>query len=135
PDELPVLCLLQHSGRSDPTDYLQNEARAHYLVGWPGRKLYQWHIRPDAAPMYTSPTNMPDIQPWGSFEMDQQTNDWYLRNLSKQAMYYQLPGESSQQWYLWQPGSDILLLPNMYLQFGPAPWHFRASIRFMHVGK
>lgn len=130
PEELPFVYILQHRGGGNPHEYLQGEDRAsHYLVGWPGRNLYQWHVRPDATPNYTS-ASVPDLQPWATFALDQQTGYWSLKNTGRETMYYQLPPEtSSQLWRVWQPGEHIWLVPGMQLQFGPAPFFFRALIR------
>lgn len=130
PEELPFVYILQHSRGSDPHEYLRGEKMAsHYLAGWPGRNLYQWHVRPDATPNYTS-TSVPDLQPWASFFLDQQTGYWSLKNVSQETMYYQLPTETaSRQWRVWSPDEHIWLIPGMQLQFGPAPHFFRALVR------
>jgi serine/threonine protein kinase len=129
PAELPFVYLLQHRGGSNPDEYLQGKSKAsHSIVGWPGRQLYQWHARPDASPVYTS-ASIPDLQPWASFFLDLKTGYWSLKNVSKETMYYQLPAEAgTRQWRVWAPGDYIWLIPNMQLQFGPAPTFFRALI-------
>lgn len=129
PAELPFLFVLQHRRGSNPNDYLQGASKAsHYVVGWPGRNLYQWHARPDASPIYTS-ARVPDLQPWASFFLDRHTGYWSLKNVSKETMYYQLPTETSTQlWHIWAPEEYIWLIPGMQLQFGPAPSFSRALI-------
>lgn len=129
PAELPFVFILQHRGGRDPDAYLQGASKAsHYVIGWPGRNLYQWHVRPDASPVYTS-ASVPDLQPWASFFLDPKTGYWSLKNVSRETMYYQLPTEiSTQQWRVWMPGDHIWLIPGMQLQFGPAPTVFRAVI-------
>lgn len=129
-EEVPFIYILQHRGGSNPYEYLQGESKAsHYIAGWPGRNLYQWHVRPDATPNYTS-ASVPDLQPWASFFLDQQTGYWSLKNVGGEMMYYQFPGEvSSAQWRAWAPDEHIWLIPGMQLQFGPAPFFFRALVR------
>ncbi len=137
PAELPFVYLLSHRGGRDPYEYLQGENRAsHYVVGWPGRMLYQWHMRPDATPNYTSSANVPDLQPRVSFALDQKAAHWSLKNLSREPMYYQLLEDSTtNQWRSWLPDEHIWLLSGMHLQFGPGPTFFRALVRLESVNK
>lgn len=133
PEDVPCMYLLPHKGGSDPEDYQQDEHGAHFVIGWPGRTLNQWHMRPDVSPVYTTLQAVPDLQPWAVFDLDQHTNDWYLTNISQQEMFYRLPHESTTEWHVWRPGEPLLLLPEMNLQFGPAPVYFRASLQFLNT--
>jgi hypothetical protein len=137
PEELPFVYLLQHRGGREPNEYLEGETKAsHYLVGWPGRMLYQWHIRPDATPNYTSPASVPDLQPWACFALDQKAANWSIKNVSRQPMYYQLPEDiAAQRWRTWSPNEHIWLSSGMQLQFGPAPYYFRALVRMENTQK
>jgi hypothetical protein len=136
PTELPFVYLLQHRGGSNANEYLKDETRSHYLVGWPGRTLHQWHVRPDATPIYTSASGVPDLQPWASFSLDQKAANWSLKNVSRQPMYYQLPEDvAAQRWRAWAPDEHIWLVSGMQLQFGPAPFYFRALVRLEDTQK
>ena len=135
PSEVPFVYLLEHRGGRNPDEYLEGiKSARHFLVGWPERACYQWHMRPDATPNYTSPTRVPDLQPWAVFYLDQQTSRWTLKNVSRQTMYYRLPSDTgSQGWRPWLPNEHALLVSGMSLQFGPAPVYFRALVQLQQV--
>ncbi len=134
PQTLPFVYLLKHKGTKIPDDYMTDESRAHYVVGWPGRYLHQWHTRPDATPIYTDPRNVPDTTPRAVFEYDQRANQWYLKNLAPHEMYYRLPNDAASMWRPWPVNASVPLTSGMTIQFGHAPIHFRANISIAKVG-
>jgi DNA-binding helix-hairpin-helix protein with protein kinase domain len=131
PPVLPFLYLLQHSGMRDPHEYLQNVARAHYIVGWPGKPLCQWHMRPDAMAVYAPPDKVPDSTPQAIFEYDEYAKQWYLKNLSSHALYYQREGEATHSWYECQPQAAIPLHHHLFIQLGTPPTYYRAKVVLM----
>jgi serine/threonine protein kinase len=135
PKELPFVYLLKHRGTGNPDEYHTDESRAHYVVGWPGRYLYEWHMRPDTSAAYTNPMQTPDVRnPRAVFEYDQHQHQWYLKNLAADDMFYRLPNDVVGMWRKWPTQASIPLSSRMMIQFGPAPIHYRASIDIAKVG-
>lgn len=134
PQTLPFVYLLPHNRIGSPDNYMTDQSKAHYIVGWPGRHLHQWHIRPDAAPKYTDPNNVPDTTPRAVFEYDQRTRQWYLKNLTPHDMFYRSPTDTPGMWRQWPINASVPLTSGMTLQFGTAPVHFRANIIIAKVG-
>lgn len=131
---LPFLYLLPHKNTNDPFDYLTDESKSHYIAGWPGKTLHQWHMRPDASPKYIDAAHIPDTTPQAAFEYDPRSNQWYLKNLSQQAMYYQFPGDGPQVWYNWPVNGIVPLSDGLVLQLGPPPHFFRAKVKIVKTG-
>ena len=134
PKTLPFVYIFNHRGMSNPDEYYTDKSKAHYVVGWPGRHLYQWHTRPDASAVYTDPNRVPDTLPRAVFEFDQNANQWYLKNLAPHPMYYRGASDVAGMWRQWPVDFSIPLTPEMTLQFGPAPYHCRASVTLEKVG-
>ena len=134
PITLPFLYLMSHRRTGDPNDYATDETKAHYIVGWPGKTLHQWHVRPDAAPGYTDPNNIPDPTPRAMFEYDEHNTQWYLKNLAEHDMYYRWPQDGANQWRLWSQNTNVPLVSGMTLQLGSPPVHFRANVTIVNVG-
>lgn len=134
PPTLPFLYLMAHRRTGDPNDYATDESKAHYVVGWPGKTLHQWHVRPDAAPGYTDRNNIPDPSPHAVFEYDEHNNQWYLKNQTGYDMYYRWPQDGANQWRPWSPNTSVPLVSGMVLQLGSPPVHFRANITIAKVG-
>jgi serine/threonine protein kinase len=134
PYSLPYIHLFKHRGTSNPDEYLKDKSKAHYVVGWPGRNLFQWHTRPDTSAAYADPDHVPDTSPRAVFEFDQSANQWYLKNLAPHAMYYRGAGDVVGMWRQWSANFSIPLTDGMTLQFGPAPYHCRASVSIEKVG-
>lgn len=84
PQTLPFVYLIQHRGLANLDQYI-DKANAHYIVGWPGRLLYQWHLGSD------NPLNASDTNPCAVFEYDQYTRRWYLKNLTLSDTLYTTP--------------------------------------------
>ncbi len=131
---LPFLYLLPHNRTNDPTDYATDVSKAHYIAGWQGKTLHQWHIRPDATAIYADATRIPDTAPQAVFEYDTRTNQWYLNNLTQQPMFFQLPGDAPDMWHSWATNTSIPLSDTMSLQLGPPPYFFRARVRIVRTG-
>lgn len=134
PPYLPFVYLLHHRGATNPDEYQTDTTRSHYVVGWPGRYLYQWHIRPDASAAYSDPDHIPDTTPHAVFEFDANSNTWYLKNLAEHQMYYRLSNDVVGMWRPWPVQGSIPLVQKMTLQFGPAPYHNRACVNLEKVG-
>jgi len=56
-----------------------------------GGRSNQWHISRTPRP-FIPRRSCPDLQPWCMLELDQRTNDWYIRNMAQHEMYYQFAG-------------------------------------------
>ncbi len=134
PQTLPFVYLLPHRGTNDPNDYVTDESKAHYAVGWPGRCLYQWHTRPDASPIYTDPRNIPDTNPRAVFEYAERGGQWYLKNMASYEMFFRSPNDPPGMWRQWPINASIPLASGMSLQLGQAPIHFRATVTLARVG-
>lgn len=134
PKELPFVYLLRHRGTGNPDEYRTDESTAHYVVGWPGRYLYQWHTRPDTSAAYTDPKNVPDTNPHAAFEYDQRANQWYLKNLSQHDMFYRFSNDVVGMWRQWPVNTLIALTDGLSIQFGPAPIFFRANVALVKMG-
>ncbi len=134
PATLPFLYLMPHKRTGDPNDYVTDKSKAHYVVGWPGKTLHQWHIRPDAAPGYSDASNIPDPSPRAMFEYDEHGKQWYLKNLAEHTMYYRFAQDGANQWRPWQPNTIAPLLPGIMLQLGSPPVHFRANVTIAKIG-
>ncbi len=131
---IPFVYLLSHKGTNNPFDYPADTANAHYVTGWPGKTLHQWHIRPDATPKYTHANNISDTAPQAMFEYDPHGNQWYLKNLAQHPMYYQLSGDGPQMWHTWTTNALVPLSDAISLQFGSPPYFFRARVRIVTTG-
>lgn len=134
PSTLPFLYLMAHRRTGDPNDYATDESKAHYVVGWPGKTLHQWHMRPDAAPGYTDRNNIPDPSPRALFEYDEHNNQWYLKNLAGYEMYYHWAQDGINQWRPWATNTSVPLVAGMVLQLGSPPVHFRANVTIAKIG-
>jgi serine/threonine protein kinase len=134
PHSLPYISLFDHRRTSNPNEYSMDKSRAHYVVGWPGRNLFQWHTRPDVSAAYADPEHVPDTSPRAIFEFDQNANQWYLKNIGRDPMYYRGNGDAVGLWRQWPPNFSIPLIDGMTLQFGPAPYYRRASVSIEKVG-
>ncbi|HWS85155.1 MAG TPA: hypothetical protein VN207_12950 [Ktedonobacteraceae bacterium] len=133
PEVLPFLYLLKHRGSSYDNDYNLDTTRSHYVVGWPGRTLHQWHIISDATPMHSSKASQ-DMKEKLLFEFEPTTSTWYLKNLALPELVYSQRGDRVSTWQPCPVGSCILLIHSMLLQFGQGPEHYRASIHLQEIG-
>src|SRR5579875_2124231 len=77
PRTLPVITLLEHNGTSDLEGYNKS---FQTIIGWPGRKLREWHVKAHHSPIPTSPDYYPDRSAMASFEFDSRKGQWYLYN-------------------------------------------------------
>src|SRR5205085_5762355 len=84
PQTLPFMYLFRY--RRD--DYQIKDPNAHYVVGWPGRRLYQWHSRSDASPIYSGPGKPVNTMPQAIFEYEPNRHQWHLKNLALNEMCY-----------------------------------------------
>lgn len=129
PPMIPFLYLLQHSGTSNPFEYIRNiSANVPYIAGWPGKSLYQWHLRGDALRVYTTPNDVPDRTPRAIFEYDEYNKRWYLKNISSHMMYYQQANDAADAWRSCPPESAMPLQSDVLLQLGIPPVYYRAKV-------
>ena len=129
PCMLPFLYLLPHRRNSNADDYDDIlDKTKHYIVGWPGRNLHEWHTVFGKPPPYNRPQRHPDVDPHASFLYDANSDNWYLKNVALPAMRYQ---DAQRQWHPLAIDAVIPLASGLTLQFGNAPDYNRAKIKLM----
>ena len=122
PRALPFMYLFRH--RRD--DYDVNNS-IHYIVGWPGRYLYQWHSLSHASPIYSGPNKPLDTTPKAVFEFEPTRHQWYIKNLALHDMLYK-NDSSSDSWQLCSINASLPLVHGMWIQLGSPPEHYRAKV-------
>jgi DNA-binding helix-hairpin-helix protein with protein kinase domain len=133
PQFLPFVYLFtpRRSGRLD--DFNMNKSSSHYIVGWPGRYLHQWHVKPHITPIYSGPANVIDATPSSVFEYDERSRSWYVKNLNLPKLMYRTQNDPQGYWRTCVINTSIPLEHGLMLQFGDAPEYYRASVDLLKV--
>jgi hypothetical protein len=128
---LPKVYIQPKDNTSDPNGYKVNVYEQHWVVGWHGRTLHDWHTQ-DISPFHT--TEDPDRTPRAVFEYDGEKDIWYLTNLGTPDMGYQRAKDAdSDHWEHWAPKTSLALHDGMRLRFGETPTYNRALVKVEDV--
>lgn len=125
---LPRVFIQKHKPTDKPDDYEENILKQHWVVGWPGRTLHDWHIR-DTTPFHVANTE-PDRTPRAEFAYDAGSDTWYLVNRGVAGMRFRHTDDAP--WENWTSGTKLQIHDGMRLQFGefgPAPTFNRALVK------
>jgi len=131
PRTLPIVSLLQHSGKHDLEEY--DGKPFHYVLGWPDRQLHEWHVKSHHSPIPNKSMPNPDMTPMAYFEYDGDKRRWYLHNSHLSDMHFRFVGEPSDVWRPWPQYTSIALETGMLIQFGDAPIYTRARIKLEEI--
>jgi hypothetical protein len=122
---LPRIFIQKHKTTTTPDDYEENTSGQHFVVGWPGRSLYDWHIR-NLSPFHAD-NKEPDRAPRAAFEYSAAKDSWFITNESGLVMRFR--HEDSAPWEYWATGARLKIHDNMRIQFGDTPAHNRALVK------
>lgn len=132
PRTLPFVSLYEHGGSSNPEQY--SGSHFHQVVGWPGRNLYEWHVKAHCSPIPSRPMHRPDMTPMAAFEYDPRKQEWYLKNKRLATMRFRIPGDAPATWRTWPANTSIPLETGMLIQFGTETEYARARVKIEEVG-
>lgn len=101
----------------NPEGFEEHVINQHWVVGWPGRNLHDWHLKRET-PIHAD--HEPNRTPRATFEYDAGEDIWFLKNLGTPNMRFQQA--NSNIWETWAPNLSLQLHEGMRLQFGDAPY-------------
>ena len=122
---LPRVYIQKHKPTVDPDDYEMNVANQHFVVGWPGRTLHDWHIRDTTA--FHANNAEPDRAPRAEFSYRARDDAWYITNRDVVGMRFRHSDEDP--WEQWTVGAPLQIHDGMRLQFGDTLKHNRALVK------
>lgn len=125
---LPRVYIQEHAGTKDPDDFQTNTTGQHWVVGWPGRTLHDWHLLANVSALHANKAE-PNRTPRAVFAYDSDRAIWRLDNRSGHMMRFR--HTDSDSWQHWEPGKELILHDGMRLQFGDAPPYNRALVNMV----
>lgn len=105
----------------------------HYIIGWPGRNLQQWHCRSDVTPIYSGPHHTPDYSARASLEYDSALKQWYLKNLRLPELRYRHVGDPPDAWRSCLIHEIFPLTQRTQIQFSDHISSYRAHVEMVPV--
>jgi hypothetical protein len=127
---LPRVYIQENARRSDPSEFQDDKLRQHWVVGWPGRTLHDWHMEPNISALHAE-GHEPDRTARATFGYDAGNGVWHITNQTQRHMKYQPQGAGTNVWEPWESGKTLLLHDGMRLQFGDPPHYNRAFVNIV----